>query len=92
MYVSGTHQLHAAQPLSSPHRAAPAQGNAAASSSWGVDEVSLSPEASLVSQVREMPDIRADKVADIRAQIARGTYETDEKLNVALDRMLDELA
>ncbi|MGZ8993694.1 MAG: flagellar biosynthesis anti-sigma factor FlgM [Burkholderiaceae bacterium] len=92
MYVSGTHQLHAAQPLSSPHRTAPVQGNAPAGRAWGMDEVSISPEADLVSQVHQMPDIRADKVADIRAQIASGAYETDEKLNVALDRLLDELA
>jgi negative regulator of flagellin synthesis FlgM len=54
--------------------------------------VSISPEADLVSQVHQLADIRTDKVAEIRAQIANGTYETDEKLNVALDRLLDELA
>ncbi len=37
-------------------------------------------------------DIRADRVADIRAQIASGQYETSEKLNVAVSRMFDELA
>lgn len=92
MYVYGTHQLHAAQSLSSPHRAAQAQGNAAAGRAWGADEVSISPEADLVSQVHQMADIRTDRVAEIRAQIANGTYETDDKLNVALDNLLDELA
>jgi negative regulator of flagellin synthesis FlgM len=92
MYVYGTQQLHAAQSLSSPHRAAQAQGAASANRAWGTDEVSISPEADLVSQVHQMADIRTDKVAEIRAQIANGTYETDDKLNVALDRLLDELA
>lgn len=36
-------------------------------------------------------DIRVDKVAQIKAQIAAGTYETDEKLQAAADRLLDEL-
>ena len=45
-----------------------------------------------VHPVLTVPDIRADKVADIRAQIANGTYETSEKMSIALDRMLDELA
>jgi len=92
MYVNGVNQLHAAQSLSSPHRANQAAASSASGRSWGADEVSISPEADLISQVHEMPDIRADKVADIRAQIARGTYETEEKLSSALDRMLDEIA
>lgn len=36
-------------------------------------------------------DVRADKVASIRAQIEAGTYEDDNKLNVTADRLLDEL-
>jgi flagellar biosynthesis anti-sigma factor FlgM len=36
-------------------------------------------------------DIRTDKVASIKAQIAAGTYEDDQKLDVATDRMLDDL-
>jgi len=37
-----------------------------------------------------MPPIRADKVAQIKAQVEDGTYETDEKLAVAIDRLLAE--
>jgi negative regulator of flagellin synthesis FlgM len=37
-------------------------------------------------------DIRADKVAAVRAQIEAGTYETDDKLNVAADRLLDDIS
>ena len=37
-------------------------------------------------------DIRIDKVADLRRQIASGNYDTAEKLDAALDRMLDAWA
>jgi anti-sigma28 factor (negative regulator of flagellin synthesis) len=37
-------------------------------------------------------DIRTDKVASIRAQLEAGTYEDDTKLNVATDRLLDDLS
>ncbi|MEM9366650.1 MAG: flagellar biosynthesis anti-sigma factor FlgM [Planctomycetota bacterium] len=37
-------------------------------------------------------EIRVDRVAEIRRQIASGTYETPDKLDAALDRLLDELA
>jgi negative regulator of flagellin synthesis FlgM len=52
----------------------------------------LSPEVEFAAQVRDLPDIREDRVAQIRAEIARGTYETPEKLDVALSRLLDEFA
>jgi len=45
-----------------------------------------------VEQVNQLPDIRQDRVNEIRAQIAAGTYETEGKLEVALDRLLDEIA
>ncbi len=36
-------------------------------------------------------DIRADKVADIRSQIAAGTYDEDAKLDAVLDKVLDDI-
>lgn len=39
-----------------------------------------------------MPDVRADRVSQLRAQIANGTYETADKLDLAMNRLLDELA
>jgi negative regulator of flagellin synthesis FlgM len=51
----------------------------------------ISPEADLVAQVHNLPDIRADRVAQIKAQIAAGTYETDAKIDTALSRLLDEI-
>lgn len=36
-------------------------------------------------------EIRIDRVAELRRQIADGNYETPEKLDAALDRILDQL-
>jgi negative regulator of flagellin synthesis FlgM len=46
----------------------------------------------MVSRVRDLPDIRADRVAEIRAAIEEGVYETDEKLELAVGRLLDEIS
>ncbi len=54
-----------------------------------IDQLDISAEAQLISQTNE---IRTDRVADIRAQIASGQYEPPEKINAALDRMLDQFA
>lgn len=37
-------------------------------------------------------DVRTDKVASVKAAIENGTYENDFKLNVAADRLLDDLS
>ncbi|WP_315853672.1 flagellar biosynthesis anti-sigma factor FlgM [Rubripirellula tenax] len=44
------------------------------------------------SQVAGNGEIRIDRVADIRRQIADGSYDTPEKMDAALDRLLDQLA
>ncbi len=56
------------------------------------DQVDISPEAEMVSRVHEMPDVRADRIDAIRQEISAGTYDTDEKMDIALGRMFDELA
>jgi anti-sigma28 factor (negative regulator of flagellin synthesis) len=33
--------------------------------------------------------VRIDRVADVRSRIKNGTYETEDKLKVAVDRLLD---
>ena len=80
--------VHAKEPTR-PQKPAP---SAAPTSNAPVDELDISPEAELLAQAKDLPEIRADKVADIRAQIESGTYETDEKLDLALERLLDEIA
>jgi negative regulator of flagellin synthesis FlgM len=53
------------------------------------DAVTLSTEA--VQAAGGAADIRMDKVAAIKAAIADGSYETPDKLDAALDRLLDRL-
>ncbi|MFO0827531.1 MAG: flagellar biosynthesis anti-sigma factor FlgM [Phycisphaerales bacterium] len=56
------------------------------------DRVELSEHARWLEALRTMPPIRAEKVAQVKAAIANGTYETDDKLNLAIDRLLDDVA
>jgi negative regulator of flagellin synthesis FlgM len=92
MYIYGTSQIHAAQPLNAPHRLTPTQQPSRGYQSGGVDQLDISPEADFVAQARDLPDIREDRVAAIRAQIQSGVYETADKLDMALSRLLDEIA
>jgi anti-sigma28 factor (negative regulator of flagellin synthesis) len=92
MYIYGTSQIHAAQPLSPPHRLTPSQAAGSSYSAAGVDQLDISPEADFVAQARDLPDIREDRVASLREQIQSGSYETSDKLDMALSRLLDEIA
>lgn len=91
MQINGPSHVHGAQSISAPHRASAAQAADQPNGTFGVDQLDISHEADMVSQVHSLPDIRADRVAEIRAAIAAGVYETPEKLDVAMDRFLEEV-
>ncbi len=92
MQVFGPTQLHAAQPLRAPHSVRNLAGPQAAASAAPTDELTLSTPAQLIDRVRELPDIRQDRVREIRAALANGTYETADKLDGALEGLLNEIA
>ncbi len=54
-----------------------------------VDQLDISAEAQAITSNN---GIRTEKVAEIREQIATGRYETADKINVAVERILDEIA
>ena len=56
------------------------------------DQVEISPLGQMLDGISQLPEIRHEKVEAIRQQIAAGTYETTEKLELALDRMMDEFS
>jgi negative regulator of flagellin synthesis FlgM len=55
------------------------------------DQVEISPLGQMLDGISRLPEIRHERVEEIRRQIAAGTYDTPAKLELALDRMLDEL-
>ena len=56
-----------------------------------VDRVEISPIARLMSEVSALPDIRAEKVAQVRAEIQAGTYITPEKMDIAIERLMEDI-
>lgn len=101
MQINGPNQVHGAQGLSGPHfRKAPSeQPNGAAQQA---DRVEISSEAAEAARLAEAADARAAEhvkdadgvrtglVARLKQEIAAGTYESADKLDAALDRLLDE--
>lgn len=83
--VSGVSHLQNVQSTAKP---------AAAEQSTGVergsDRLDLSGVQNYLQTLRTN-DVRVDKVSQVKAQIEAGTYETDEKLDIAAGRLLEDL-
>lgn len=106
MQIYGPYRVSTAQQTSGPQRNQQASGqdSPARPTATPTDQLDLSAGAnsaagagsvnrlSTPSPVAGNGEIRIDRVADIRRQIADGSYETPEKLDAALDRLLDQLA
>ena len=95
MHIYGPTHLHGPQTIGAPHTNRNVKPEAANPTAPISDELQISPAAEeashLVDQVKQIPDIRQDRVSEIQAQIAAGTYETDEKIQIAVERLLDEI-
>ena len=91
MHIYGPSQLHGPQSIAAPHGARPAQSLTRPESPQIADQVDISDAARSLEQVRDMPDIRQDRVEAVRQQIAEGAYETPARLNAAIERLLDEI-
>ena len=55
------------------------------------DRVEVSDIARFRQALAKVPEIRLEKVQAIREAIERGDYETEEKLEIAVERLLKEL-
>lgn len=104
MQVIGPFRFNAAQGLQATSRisngTSEASGNpptsGASKAQGAMDQLDLSPEALAASSSTGTSapatvggDMRLDKIADLRRQIASGTYDTPERFEEAFGRMLD---
>ncbi len=55
------------------------------------DRVEFSEHAQLLEKVHQLPDVRQDKIDAIKDSITNNTYLTNDKLDIAVNRMIDEL-
>ncbi len=87
--------IHGIQPPTAPKAIEPAEAvtrGAPSPEPTGVtDSVEISSAARLAAKVQELPEVRTELVESVKAEIAAGTYETPERLDVAVSKLMDEL-
>ena len=54
------------------------------------DQVEISPFGRYLQQISMLPEIRAEKVEEVRQALAQGIYDVEGKLPFALDKFLEE--
>jgi negative regulator of flagellin synthesis FlgM len=92
MHIYGPSQIHGAQNVAGPHSTRATQAPAAPEPTTIDDRLDISEAGQIAARLADVPDIRADRVAELRSAILNGTYETEQNLSTALDRLLDEIA
>ncbi|MCP4378845.1 MAG: flagellar biosynthesis anti-sigma factor FlgM [bacterium] len=54
------------------------------------DVIEISTVAKLAAQVHTVPEVRVDLVNRVRSEIEAGTYETQERIDMTVDRIMNE--
>lgn len=94
MEVRGTTSVAAAYAANSTGNVVQPPKTAKTDSSWVMpkDEVQFSNAAQLADQVSQAGGgLRSERLTQIRAAIEAGVYETPEKMELALSRMLEQV-
>ena len=91
MIVNEAGGVQGPQPIQPQRNVAGAYKKAAPDSAHKTDKAEISDHARLLNKLTDVDDIRQEKVDSIRAQIEAGTYETDDKLSAAVDKLLEDL-
>jgi len=57
-----------------------------------LEDLSTTSQEEALKQIASLPRTRQDKVLDIRRQLAEGTYEVADRLDRAIERVLETIA
>ena len=82
--ISGTSPIGRTQPVSEVRK--PDSGKPLSPR----DEVTISKASQMLDQLNQSSEVRADRLAQIKAEIDAGTYDTPEKMEAALSKLFGE--
>ncbi len=56
-----------------------------------LDNINTTPIGQVLKKIASLPEVRKEKVLDVRRQITKGEYDLNERLDVAVDKFLEQL-
>ncbi|MGE5191400.1 MAG: flagellar biosynthesis anti-sigma factor FlgM [Deltaproteobacteria bacterium] len=91
MEVRGLSSASPLSPVNRPETTSGPEKSQAVGPTTPKDEVEISAVGKMLDDASRTPGIREQRLAEIKAAIEAGTYETPEKLELALNRMIEQL-
>jgi hypothetical protein len=56
-----------------------------------LENINTTPIGQVLKKIATLPEVRKEKVLDVRQQLSKGKYRLNERLDIALDRVLEDL-
>lgn len=56
-----------------------------------IENINTTPIGQVLKKIAALPEVRKEKVIDVRQKLTSGKYDLSEKLDAALDRVLEDL-
>ena len=56
-----------------------------------LNNINTTPIGQVLRKIASLPEVRKEKVLDVRRRLTEGKYDLDERLDVALDKVLEYL-
>ncbi|TKJ38770.1 MAG: hypothetical protein CEE38_03445 [Planctomycetes bacterium B3_Pla] len=56
-----------------------------------LENINTTPIGQVLKMIASLPEVRKEKVLDVRRQLTEGRYDLNERLDVAVDKFLEQL-
>ncbi|MHC4425019.1 MAG: flagellar biosynthesis anti-sigma factor FlgM [Planctomycetota bacterium] len=56
-----------------------------------LENIHSTPIGQVLKKIASLPEVRKEKILDVRRQLTEGKYDLNERLDVALDKVLEYL-
>ena len=56
-----------------------------------LENINTTPIGQVLKKIASLPEVRKEKVLNLRQQITQGDYDLNERLDVAVDKVLEQL-
>lgn len=56
-----------------------------------LENINNTPIGQVLKKIASLPEVRKEKVLDVRRKLTEGKYDLNERLDIALEKVLDDL-
>ena len=56
-----------------------------------LENINTTPIGQVLKKIASLPEVRQKKVLDVRRQLTEGEYDLNKRLDIALDKVLEDL-